>query len=290
MSNLMKQMNTISCEGIYTDLSNEDYHASPGLSNSKMNLLLPPHCPYSFRYQEDNIKHKDTDAFDLGTAVHTLCFEPDEFQKRFYRVHEVPKRTSNLGKEAHAAMVKAAGGRLILDAEEYKIAALMSSMVVSHRVWRELMKKAKEEGATPCIEHSLAWIDEDHGVMLRSRPDFFTQNIIIDLKTTKDSSPFAFSKAITEYAYHRQAALACDGLKRLTGRDYNNIVLFVVDKNPPHFVRCYVLKENAVQQGRYEYKKAAEIYAQCTLNNIWPGYPEVIEDIDIPAWAYRSFE
>ncbi len=276
--------------GIYPNLSNEDYHKSEGLSNSKMSLLLPPSCPANFRYHEDNVAHKDTDAFSLGTAVHTACFEPLEFSKRFFMVQEIPKRNSNLGKAAHEGMLKQANGKLILDKDEFRIVQAMSNNVTTHTVWKNLMRKVNQEGQAPCIEHSLAWVDDEHNVLLRSRPDFYTNDLIIDLKTTKDSTLNAFSKAVAEYAYHRQAALACAGLKALTGRDYTNVILFVVDKNPPHFVRCYVLNQSAIMQGVLEYKKAAEVYAECVRTNEWPSYPEVVEDLDIPNYAYRTFD
>lgn len=282
----------IQIPGMYAShvVSNEDYHNSPGLSNSKMSLLLPPSCPKNFLYQEKYGVHKDTDAFNLGSAVHTLCFEPGEFAKRYYPVQEVPKRNSNLGKAAFEAMTKQAGGRMILDKEECDIIQAMAKSVTSHTVWRNLMKKIKDDGEVGSVEYSLCWEDSDHGVLLRSRPDFFTSNIIIDLKTTKDSTPHVFSRAIAEYSYHRQAALACDGLTRLTGRIYDNVMLFVVDKNPPHFSRCYVLPQSAINQGRYEYKEAARIYAECLRTQTWEGYPEVIEDLDIPNYAYRTFD
>ncbi len=276
--------------GIYTNTSNEDYHKSKGLSSSKMSLLLPPSCPRNFRYHEDHVEHKDTDAFNLGTAVHTACFEPLEFKNRFFVVQEVPKRNSNLGKAAYEGMIKNAGNKMIIDKDEFKTVQDMTNKVTGHTVWRNLMKKVNSEGQAPCIEHSLAWLDEDHNVMLRSRPDFYTHDIIIDLKTTKDSSPRAFSTAVAEYGYHRQAALACAGLKALTGRTYDNVILFVVDKTPPHFVRCYVLNQSALMQGILEYKKAAQIYAECIQTHEWPSYPEIVEDLDIPNYAYRTFD
>ncbi len=273
--------------GIYKNLSNEDYHHSKGLSNSKMQYLLPPYCPKMFWYQElsGKVQRKETAAFDLGTAVHTLVFEPDEFTKRFYCVQEVPKRTSNLGKAAFEAMETKAAGRIVLDKEDRETVSWMAANITAHDKWKTY--KGSKSG---CIEDSLAWVDPDSGVLLRSRPDFYDDEIIIDLKTTKDSSPEGFKKAVVEYSYHRQGALSCDGLTELTNRTYNNVILFVVGKEEPHFVRSYVLTDNAISQGKYEYKYAAHKYAECTLTNTWAGFPEVIEDLDIPQWAYRSFE
>jgi exodeoxyribonuclease VIII len=240
-----------------------------------------------FWYQNlsGKVERKSTDSFELGTAVHTLVFEPQEFSNRFHCVQEIPKRNTSIGKAAFTGMEKNAAGRLILDKADQDTIYWMSSNVTSHAMWKSV--KGDKAG---CIEDSLAWIDPESGVLLRSRPDFYTDQIIIDLKTTKDSSPFSFQKAVSDYAYHRQGALSTDGLCVLTDRHYENVILFVVDKNPPHFVRCYVLTDNAINQGRYEYKYAADQYKKCITSGIWESHPEIIEDLDIPGWAYRSFD
>ena len=273
----------IQAPGLYKGLSNEDYHASKGISNSQMNYLLPPYSPKQFWYQclSGKVKHEDKTHFNLGTAVHTLAFEPETFKDRFYTVVEVPKRNSTLGKAAFAAMERTAAGRLILDRAEQEEVFEMAASITSHAVWKSINIKGGN------IEDSIAWLES--GTLLRSRPDFYNEEIIVDLKTTKDSSPHSFQRAVTDYAYNRQAALAIDGLTELTGRTYKNVVLFVVDKNPPYPVRCYVLTETAIEQGRYEYKYAAETYRNCVENNQWPDHPQIIEDMDIPSWAYRSF-
>jgi hypothetical protein len=217
--------------------------------------------------------------------VHTLVFEPEEFDKRFHCIQEVPKRNTTIGKAAFAGMEKAAAGRIILDKADLQTAYWMGGNIRAHAMWRSV-----KGNASGCIEDSIAWIDPDSGVLLRSRPDFYTDDIIIDLKTTKDSSPHAFQKAVSDYCYHRQGALAIDGLSTLKSRSYSNVVLFVVDKNPPHFVRCYVMTDNAINQGRYEYKYAAAQYKQSLETGVWASYPEIIEDLDLPNWAYKDFK
>ena|ERR1700753_1528167 len=272
--------------GIYKNTSNEDYHASNGLSNSQMSFLLPPHCPKMFWYQNlsGRVERKESAAFDLGTAVHTMVFEPDEFKNRFHCVIEVPNKNTTIGKAAFIGMKKAAAGRIVLDKEQQDTIHWMSANITSHAMW-----KSVKGDRTGCIEDSLAWIDQETGVLLRSRPDFYTDDIIIDLKTTKDSSPHAFQKAVADYSYHRQGALSTDGLSILTNKEYRNVILFVVDKKPPHFVRCYVMTDNALNQGKYEYKYAAHQYKKCIDSGIWESYPEIIEDLDLPNWAYREF-
>lgn len=279
-------MMNITKPGIYKGLSNEIYHASDGLSSSKLGDILPPYCPeyYWYKHLSGEYIKPQTEAFTLGSVVHTLVFEPEKFNSQFYVVNEIPKRNTTLGKTAYEGMVANAQGRLILERSEYNTAYKMMMAVQTHKMWI-----AVKGNNTGCIEDSLAWYDDESGVLLRSRPDFYTDEIIIDLKTTKDSSPHAFSKSVLEYGYHRQAAMAIDGLTKLTGREYKSVILFVVDKNPPHFTRCYVIKDSAVEQGRYEYKYAARKFADCMNTQVWDGYAEIIEELDIPSWAYRYF-
>lgn len=276
----------IETPGIYKNLPNEHYHASKGLSNSQMEYLLPPYCPKMYWYQNlsGKVQRKNTGSFDLGTAVHTLVFEPNEFNKRFHCVLEIPKRNSNLGKTAYEGMERAASGRIILDKEDRETVYWMAGNITSHSMWKSV--KGDKSG---CVEDSLAWHDPETGVLLRSRPDFYTNDIIIDLKTTKDSSPEGFRRAVAEYSYHRQGALSTAGLSTLTDREYKDVVLFVVDKEPPHFVRCYVMKDSALEQGKYEYEYACRQYKHCMESGVWTSFPEIIEDLDLPNWAYRDF-
>lgn len=277
----------IEAPGLYKGLSNEDYHASKGISNSQMSYLLPPHSPKEFWYKYLSgkaPKQEDQSHFSVGSAVHTLVFEPETFKDRFYSVVEIPKRNTIMGKAAYEAMEKTAAGRSILDKADQDLVFEMAANITSHKMWKSL------KATSGNIEDSLAWRDPESDTLLRSRPDYYNNEIIIDLKTTKDSSPAAFKRSVIDYGYHRQAALAIDGLTTLTGRFYSSVVLFVVDKNPPHPVRCYVLSETAVQQGRIEYKEAAMNYAKCSTSGQWHDHPQIIEDIDIPQWAYRSFD
>lgn len=277
----------IEAPGLYKGLSNEDYHASKGISNSQMSYLLPPHSPKEFWYKYLSgkaPKQEDQSHFSVGSAVHTLVFEPETFKDRFYTVVEIPKRNTIMGKTAYEAMEKTAAGRSILDKADQDLVFEMAANITSHKMWKNL------KATSGNIEDSLAWRDPESGTLLRSRPDYYNNDVIIDLKTTKDSSDISFKRSVVEYAYHRQAALAIDGLTALTGRFYSSVVLFVVDKNPPHLVRCYVLTGSAVDQGRIDYKHAAMNYSKCMESGRWDGHPEIIEDIDIPSWAYRSYD
>ena len=111
---------------------------------------------------------------------------------------------------------------------------------------------------------------------LRSRPDYFTDEIIIDLKTTAYLK--GFDKSVFRYGYHRQAAMQLDGLESIDGKK-RQYVLFAVEKDAPYLTSVFTLDEASIDEGRKDYYKAAEIYGQCLEFDIWPGYAETVQTI-----------
>jgi PDDEXK-like domain of unknown function (DUF3799) len=272
----------ITYPGIYKDLSNEDYHKSKGISNSGIGLLIPPNCPkmYWYKYLSGEYEQKRSDDFVVGSAVHTLCLEPEKFESLYYVMPKIDRRTTS-GKEEWSRIELQNAGMQPLTPELYEQVNKMASEVTSHAMFKKLHGKG-------CVEDSIAWIDEESGALLRSRPDFYNEYLILDVKTTKDVRAHGFSRSIHDFGYHRQGAMACDGLSKITGTKYDKVVLFVVSKEPPYLVKAYVLTESALNKGREEYKIGAKIYQECLENGYWPGYDEIIEDIDLPHWTYNE--
>lgn len=281
---------SINEQGIYKGVSIEEYHSSEGISSSGISLIIPPNCPklYWHRYLSGHYKSPSTSSFSIGSAVHTMVLEPEEFDNRYAICPAVDRRTK-IGKETFNSFLDDAEGREVLTDDQYNIVCNMSLSVTSHRAFKGIVD-SDDRGN---IEDSISWIDQRHGswigsnsgALLRSRPDFYNESIIMDIKTTRDVRSFSFSKSIADYGYHRQAAMACDGLSILTGRKYTNVILFVVSKEPPHLIKSYVLSSAAVEEGRRQYKEGAMIYKKCLDDDEWPGYDEIIEDIELPYWC-----
>jgi exodeoxyribonuclease VIII len=89
--------------GIYFDISNEDYHAGDGVSKSQLDMvaLSPALLQWQKSAPVDTEKLK---ALDMGTALHCLLLEPEEFDKRFIVAPQFNRRTT-AGKEDEAAFL-----------------------------------------------------------------------------------------------------------------------------------------------------------------------------------------
>lgn len=68
--------------GVYTGISNADYHGGPGISKSGLDLIhrSPMHYKAAIDSSNDN---QPTPAQALGTAAHSLILEPAEFVKNY---------------------------------------------------------------------------------------------------------------------------------------------------------------------------------------------------------------
>lgn len=67
-------------EGVFTGISNADYHGGPGISKSGLDIIH--RSPLHFKHAQE-AERKSTPAQRIGTAVHDLILEPAEFWNRY---------------------------------------------------------------------------------------------------------------------------------------------------------------------------------------------------------------
>jgi hypothetical protein len=183
------------------------------------------------------------------------------------------------GKEAYAVAESKANGRDIIRFEEWKNIKEMAAAVSSHAVWN-ILKGGK-------VEHSIYWEGGTYNTLLKARPDIFTDDLIVDVKTTESIK--AFPRNLYAYGYHRQAAMQVDALFK-TDNKKRYFAFFVVEKKAPYLTICYTLDEESIELGRKEYLEGAKLYSQCLAANKWPGYDEQFQLIKLPNYLNKNEE
>lgn len=119
------------------------------------------------------------------------------------------------------------------------------------------------------FEHSLYW-DIENNIRLRARPDIFTEDYIIDIKTT--NSIANFNESILQYGYLRQAAMQVDGLSILSPQTKPRDFYFLIVENKfPFRTLAKPLKTADIEKGRQQYLAGAAIYAKCLKDQSWPN-------------------
>ena len=257
------------------DLTNAEYHASPAISKSGLDLIRK--APALYRWRQAN-PTEQTPAMRLGSLTHTVVLEPDRFERETaVRPEGIDRRTS-VGKADLAAFELEAEGREIITNEEGAKLAAIRDAVRSHPA------AAKALAGSPVIEQSIFW-DAD-GIACRCRPDAVTERgVIVDLKTTRDASPEGFARSVAQYRYHVQAAYYSDGYRAAFGEAPRGFVFIAVETEPPYLVAVYVASETMTQRGRIEYQTDLDTFRECLASDCWPGYSSSPLTLDLPKWA-----
>jgi exodeoxyribonuclease VIII len=267
--------------GIYANVDIDIYHFEEGISSTGINLILD--CPKRFAYEKfEKPKNKESEAehFKLGRALHMLVLEPHKFDNCFHQMTEKVKLNTTKGKEAYAQAEVEADGRQILRAGEIEDIYGMAKAMKDHKLWQHI-----KDGE---MEQSIYWEGGGmYATRLRARPDVFTSEIIVDIKSCRSINEF--KRSIYGRGYHRQAAMQIDGLNYIDGIK-RHFAFFVVESTAPYLTACFTLDEVSTEQGRKEYKQGSDTYTECLRLNNWPGYDTNFQLASIPKWSMPTCE
>lgn len=266
--------------GIYPGIPYKEYAAWPALSRSV--LMEMKRSAAHLKHLAENGR-KETEAMRVGSAIHTLVLEPDAFNDRYIPGIEGDGRKKEV-KEARQALKEAAGDRCILDPQEHRTVFEVAQAVRTHPRALEYVNAAQ-------VEISLVWKDEATGVLCKARLDgvVHDQALILDLKTTDDASPESFARSILNYHYHNQAAFYRSGMAAF-GFEVRHLLLIAAETEPPHGVALYRLADGVLDLAERENANLLRRYRTCVEKGAFPGYPEKVTDIGIPAYGLIKLE
>ena len=269
---------TLFCEihamqtGIYSDISNHDYHSGPGCSKSQLDLVNE--CPALLLWSK-KAPVSFSEAAETGTALHTMLLEPGLFWER-YALGPDHGRRSNAEKEAWEDFESGLGKKSAITRDDYHILREMRESVLAHPEAAALLRLP-----SALAEHSAYWCDSDTGLLCRCRPDLWVpqHGVVVDVKTTDDVQKFKW--AIRDYRYDVQNAFYKDGIEAATGISVQAFLFLVIGKKREmgrYPVRVFELSQHDVDAGRFKYKQDLAVVAECQRLGVWPG----IQSIEVP--------
>lgn len=262
--------------GFYPNLSNEDYHASNGISKSGLTLInrSPKHY-YDAYLKEDRVKKEQTPQMILGSFLHCYILEENEVENRYACIPKIDRRTKQ-GKEEHYKVMQEISHKTLISFEDSCKAENMAYSVLSNQTAVDLINNGS-------VESSIYFKDSDYDVLCKCRPDVMFESYVVDLKTTSDASHEEFSRQIYKYGYHIQSAIMQEGIFKQFGTMIKDFFFVCVETIEPYCTAIYRLDDDSIHKGRQEYKRLLKIYKGCMESNQWEGYK--ITEIGLPRWA-----
>jgi exodeoxyribonuclease VIII len=263
--------------GVYTDMDNAAYHSSEGISKSGLDMIAT--SPAVFQWAKTAPRDEEKlKAMDMGTALHCIILEPEEFADRFIISPSFNLRTNDGKTEKKAFLEDCESlGKTIMDAEEGRLLNIMKESVMAHPVARYLMES---EGQN---ETSLYWNDEDTGELCKCRPDRMLNDYttIIDVKKVADME--RFTRHVEEFRYHVQDAFYSEGYRAIYGEEPTFLFLAVSSTvNAGRYpVEVFDLTPDWKAAGSDLYKRDLATYHECKQNNDWLH----IHTLERPRWA-----
>lgn len=269
------------------DLSNADYHASEGVSNSMLSDMArsPAHFQAARRKPRE-----ETPAMAIGTAIHCAVLEPERFDAEYVTAPKVDRRTK-AGKQEWADFEAANAGRILLsESDMANVKGMAASMHADEYIARLIRHPERQN------ELSVFAQDPITGLRVRCRFDLIIPGygVAADVKKTQDVRPWAWDATVWKYGYHRQVAFYMDVWEWATGEPLSVMPLLAVEENDPYACRAKILADNALEKGREDYRRLLNAYADCMASGKWPGYEYWLDsdegyDISyLPAYAFKN--
>lgn len=257
------------------NLDIEAYHSLKDIvSSSQLKELSKSPAHYKAALDASS---KRTAALEFGDAAHTFILQPREFERRFITMPLSIK--VKRGKDWDAFSL-AHSDKSIISAEDFETIVSMDKALTAHKTAKALLNLD-----TGIPEMSCFFKDPSTGLSCRIRPDFLPGgNIIVDYKTTENATPSEFQRSCAKYGYDIQAGFYCLGMELLTGVAHK-FVFIAQEKKPPYEVAVYEASPDFIDTGRTKAIRLLQLLAECRATGIYPGYPDEIQTLDMPAWA-----
>lgn len=229
---------------------------------------------------------------NLGTTVHTLVLEPENFKNEIAVMPDYNLRTV-AGREDRDDFLERHKGFTVITAEQLDTAKAMAKAVSNHEHAMALLGDSIRES-------SIYWwyncMDPDDNTeyreMLKVRPDALgiAHPGVIDLKSCDDATFSGFQRSMQRFYYHVSAAMYLEGvnqceeaLEAMGVFACSRFFFICVENTAPYVVAVYECSPEYIDIGKAIYRRCVYQLKRAKEQE-WPAIPG-IRVIEPPAYA-----
>lgn len=225
--------------------TNQEYHSSKGISASGLKEIWATSV-----YDFNRRVYEDKPAYRLGTMIHEMILEPEEFKENYYLPTEKIDKRTKAGKEKFAELSKMS--KIISTYDEVQILEGVKKSLAADNDMAKLARKYLE--GDPEVSHYFSF----KGIEARVRPDLKGDGFISDIKTAQFMNgrfgKKEFRSQVYSYGYHLQAAFYADMLD-IHPTDFKFIW---IEKKYPFRIVVTTLNDQQIEEGRAGYLSALD--------------------------------
>lgn len=274
-------------DGIHDNISIEDYHANrthisatqikkakeslrhfDWYIRGKLTQEKKPHLDFGNAFELallDNANYLKNVATlpDAEWVDEVMTMNPDS-QKPRNTKHYQDRKEKFYAEHGHKYIINDTGDQSFETIEEMLSSCYQDSTI------QALVKNTE-------YQLSLFWTDPETGLKLKTRPDICKRkkNVIVNLKTTLDGSPGAFSSDLKKYEYPLQACIEIMGCTETGLMDrVDNYFWLVVEKVAPFNATIYEFAESDIKACMDSTKYHLNKIAKGMKENRFPGYTQ----------------
>lgn len=212
--------------------------------------------------QDDN---EQTIALRFGRGFHALCLGTP--------VHHWTGKNRNSNE--YKAFVEENPDTEVMTTKEWNTAHRMFDAVKRHKTADELLF-----GKGSILEETIEW--QFGGRKCTSRPDSRRgTELLVDLKSTVCSEPRKFNRDAVFRGYHSQFSFYTHSIADQFGAFPDHAFCVAVEKKKPHVVTVLEVPKETLEEGEKAWRLWWEQLMTCEAANVWPGYTEAIEKIEV---------
>ncbi len=265
-----------------------DYFKHPAISNSKLGWYKQSPAHYKY-FQEHGTEDKP--AYLIGSATHTVLFEPEKFDKTYHVLDESKRPVLLLPNGNRADFRNAENSKWrkdILDAYPHKIIITTEEYDMIMSMMQQLQKNSQAvELLQECeFEKEVYWIDPTTGLACKKKMDISGSAHRADYKTTDCADPYKWQRKAWGFDYYRQA-----GFYDLD--EHKEFWFIAQEKVAPYGVSVHKCTDDMLNYGKDESMKLLGQIKSCQDENYWPGYEiktpidskDDFFEFDIPGWV-----
>lgn len=252
------------------------------------------------------VTHPDEDeeqsaALAFGKAFHCATLEPEAFRSTYsvlpvdaprdmrrFRDAKKPSAETIASIDWWDAWESRNSGRVMMTRTSFDLAVAMAGSLRAYRMkFGDVVLTGAELFDSCQKEVTLRWVDEETGVDCKARADLWNEELAFagDLKSARDATYEAFSRAINSHRYHVQHCHYSEGF-RCCGHPLKSFAFFPVEKLAPYAPASWHIDAPSEDRGWAIRQRSMRKLAACLKSGEWPGPTITVESIGIPAYGH----